>query len=117
MHSRVTLENIPEIISHSENLELTRTIIEDEIQMAVWGLAPDKAPGPESFTIHFFKECWNIIKVDIKRMLKYVQKSFRIGGSTNSSFLALIPKEVNPSLFQGSNPSRFVTPYTKCYLR
>jgi hypothetical protein len=32
-------------------------------------------------------------------MLQYSHKSYRLGGSTNSSFLALIPKETNPVSF------------------
>jgi hypothetical protein len=32
-------------------------------------------------------------------MVKYVHKSACMGGSTNSSFLALVPKDVNPSAF------------------
>jgi hypothetical protein len=32
-------------------------------------------------------------------MLQYIQKSYRVGGGTNSYFLSLIPKEVNPSYF------------------
>lgn len=92
------LENIPSIISPNENTELMKEITEEEIQSAVRGLALDKAPGPDGFTIHLFRECWDIIKTDLKHMT-YVQKSCRIRGCTNSSFLALIPKEANPSSF------------------
>lgn len=32
-------------------------------------------------------------------MPQYIKKSYRLGGSTKSSFLSLIPKEENPSSF------------------
>jgi hypothetical protein len=37
-------------------------------------------------------------------MVQYLQESVRMGGSTNSSFLALIPKESNPSSFTRFHP-------------
>jgi hypothetical protein len=37
-------------------------------------------------------------------MVRYIQRSARIGGNSNSSFLALIPKEVNPSSFNRFRP-------------
>jgi hypothetical protein len=37
-------------------------------------------------------------------MLQYSHKSYRLGGSTNSSFLALIPKETNPASFSHFRP-------------
>jgi hypothetical protein len=37
-------------------------------------------------------------------MIQYVQKSAKLGGSTNSTFLALIPKDANPSTFSRFRP-------------
>ena len=37
-------------------------------------------------------------------MIQYVQKSAKMGGNTNSTFLALIPKYVNPSTFSRFRP-------------
>jgi hypothetical protein len=37
-------------------------------------------------------------------MFIYAQQSCKLGGSTNSSFLALIPKEVNPTSFAHFRP-------------
>ena len=54
---------------------------------------PDKAPGPDGFTASFFQHCWEIIKSDLTKMIKKSQASNKLGGGTNSTFLALIPKE------------------------
>jgi hypothetical protein len=54
---------------------------------------PDKAPGPDGFTARFFQHCWEIIKSDLTKMIRKSQASSKLGGSTNSAFLALIPKE------------------------
>ena len=64
----------------------------------------DKAPGPDGFSIHFFKGCWPIIKFDLICMVSSLQKKGKVGGCTNSTFLALIPKEANPSSFDRFRP-------------
>ena len=90
------LHGIPSIISDVENRELAKPILEHEIRSAIWSLHADKAPVLDGFTINFNRVAWNIIKEDLKKMLNWTRKKDKIGGATNSSFLALIPKENNP---------------------
>ena len=59
----------------------------------------DKSPGLDGFSIHFYRICWPIIKNDLLRMISSFLGKGKIGGCTNSTFLALIPKEVNPASF------------------
>ena len=70
--------------------------MEAEIKSAIWSLKADKDPGPDGFTINFYKAAWDIIKGDLKNMLKWIRRKDKVGGATNSSFLMLIPKEKNP---------------------
>jgi len=65
---------------------------------------PDKAPGPDGFTARFFISCWDIIHRDLIRMVKKSQHCSKIGGGTNSSFLALIPKEKGAQNFSRFRP-------------
>jgi hypothetical protein len=64
----------------------------------------DKAPGPDGFTIHFYKVCWNIIKRDLQKMIKGFMRKAKIGGGINSTYLALIPKDSNPETFARFRP-------------
>ena len=68
---------------------------EEEINNVVWAMESDKAPGPDGFSFHFYRVCGSIIKTDLLRMVKSFQQKAKVGGITNSTFLALIPKEVN----------------------
>ena len=63
-------------------------------------MEPDKAPGPDGFSIHFYRICWLVIKYDLLRMISSFLRKAKIGGCTNSTFLALIPKEINPASFE-----------------
>lgn len=64
----------------------------------------DKAPGPNGFTARFYKACWLVIKEDLLRMVQKSQNCLKNGGSTNSAFLALIPKEKGASNFSRFRP-------------
>jgi hypothetical protein len=98
------LKNIPALVTKEDNTTLLRPTNEEEINKIIWSMDPDKAPGPDGFTIHFYRICWNIIKPDLIRMIKGFLQKAKLGGSTNSTFLALIPKETNPASFDRFRP-------------
>jgi ribonuclease HI/exonuclease III len=87
------LSEIPNLITENDNRILNRPISLKEIKKVVFRMNPDKAPGPDGFTPRFFTLCWDIIKKDLSKMIMRSQACTKIGGSTNSAFLALIPKE------------------------
>lgn len=92
------LENIPSKITNVENSDLNRPISEVEIHSAIWSLDPDKVPEPDGFTISFYCFFWNLIKIDLKHMLHFSCRTLRLGGNTNTSFLALFPKNLTQLL-------------------
>ena len=87
------LSGIPSLITEQDDKELKIPIMEVEIKLAIWSLKADKAPGPDGFTINFYRAAWYTIKDDLKRMLNWTRRKDKVGGATNSSFLTLNPKE------------------------
>ena len=83
---------------------MTAPISTEEISKALHGMNPDKAPGPDGFTARFYTTCWDIIQKDLVKMVRKSQNCSKIGGSTNSSFLALIPKEKGAQNFSRFRP-------------
>ena len=67
-------------------------------------MEPNKAPGPDGFSFHFYQICWSVIRKYLLRMIKAFQVKSEVGGYTNSTFLSLIPKEANPSSFDRFRP-------------
>eukprot|EP00253_Pinus_taeda_P034834 PITA_34834 len=67
-------------------------------------MEPDKAPGPDGFTARFLQSCWSTINKDLLRMVRKSQSCSKIGGSTNSAFLVLLPKEKGASDFSRFRP-------------
>ena len=98
------LSNIPPLASHEDNVGILKPFTKKEIVDVIWAMKPDKAPGPDGFSIHFYRVCWNIIKFDLLRMISTFLKKAKVGGSTNYTFLVLIPKEVNKASFERFRP-------------
>jgi hypothetical protein len=65
---------------------------------------PNKYLGPDGFTTRFYQKCQEIIKSDPLKMILKSQRCSKIGGGTNSSFLALIPKEKGAIIFGRFQP-------------
>lgn len=98
------LAHIPSLISPEDKSDLCKPVSEEEIIKVIWSMDSDKAPGPDGFTIHFYKVCWDIIKHDLQKMIRGFMTKAKVGGSTNSTYLALIPKDSNPETFARFRP-------------
>ena len=75
-----------------------------EVKNALFAMDPDKASGPDGFPAIFLQTCWHIVEKDLYKMVQKSQAYQKIGGSTNSSFLALVPKEKGTNSFNRFRP-------------
>ena len=109
------LSNIPSLVSQEDNAGLVKIFSEKEVVDVIWAMELDKTPGPNGFSIHFYRLCWNVIKFDLLQMISYFLRKSKVGGNTNSTFLALIPKEANPIAFDRFQPFLSVIPHIKSW--
>jgi hypothetical protein len=77
---------------------------EEDLLGVIQQMNPNKALGRDGFSTHFYKKCWDIIKQYILIMVQYFHRSAKMGGNTNSTFLALVLKEVSPTSFTRFRP-------------
>jgi len=98
------LNFIPKAINNIQNEDLNQIVTLEEIKQAIDGMEDDRAPGPDGYNATFIKLCWDIIKIDLFKMVSSSQRRSKIGGSTNSAFLALIPKEKEAKTFDRFRP-------------
>lgn len=90
---------IPQAISPRMNTVLDAKITKEEVKKSLFDMESDKAPGPDGFSARFLQVCWPIVEKDLLKMVQKSQNSQKIGGNTNSAFLALIPKEKGANNF------------------
>ena len=62
------LSHIPSLVNKNDNSALSKQFTEEEICNIIWAMELDKAPRPDGFSIHFYRQCWDTIKVDFLRM-------------------------------------------------
>eukprot|EP00253_Pinus_taeda_P030366 PITA_30366 len=96
------LTSIPKLITKDQNKALNRSITLEEVEEAVKDMPNGKAPGPNGFTIDFYKACWEIIKTEVWEVVEDSRCSSSILKSFNSAFITLIPKEE-----EANTPSKF----------
>eukprot|EP00253_Pinus_taeda_P008456 PITA_08456 len=93
------LDGIPSSISVEMSHQIESEVTMDEVKRALYAMNPDKSPGLDGFTASFLQNCWDIVGKDLYKMVHKSQACQKLGGSTNSSFLALIPKEKGANTF------------------
>ncbi|GJT51845.1 RNA-directed DNA polymerase, eukaryota [Tanacetum coccineum] len=88
----------PNRLNNDQILELESPISNEDIRTAVWGCGVDKSPRPDGFTFEFFRKYWTVVGPDFCIAVKWFfdHGDFAIG--CNSSFVALIPKVLDPKV-------------------
>ena len=98
------MELVPRIVKRKDNERLIQRVTMEEIKDVVDDMEDDKALGPDGFNVNFIKVCWGIVQKDLFKMVIKFERCDKIGGSTNSAFLALIPKEKDATSFGRFRP-------------
>lgn len=80
-------------ITGEENMRLEGIFEEEEVFAVIKSCSPDKAPGPDGFTMAFYQKSWGFIKSDVMGALNYFHQHGTMVRSSNASFIALVPKK------------------------
>jgi exonuclease III len=89
---RIT-QHIPHLVTEEQNNNLNKPIVEEEIDQVIQEMPNGKAPGPDGFTVEFFKACWEVVKHDVYRVVEDSRRSTSILKALNATMITLIPKE------------------------
>jgi hypothetical protein len=71
---------------------LERVFEEEEVRKVVSAMNGDKASGLDGFSMAFFQECWDVLRVDVMKVFSEFHARGLFEESLNASFIALIPK-------------------------
>nr|GFA61019.1 putative RNA-directed DNA polymerase, eukaryota, reverse transcriptase zinc-binding domain protein [Tanacetum cinerariifolium] len=86
----------------SELLEVPTSSV--EIRNAVWACGVNKSPGPDGFTFEFFRKFWDVIGPDFSLAVLWFFDHYSFAKGCNSSFIALIPKTIDPKFVSDYRP-------------
>jgi len=100
-----TLDGIQfQTIGSQHNDMLVEHFQEDEIKRVVWSCGSDKSPGPDGLNFKFIKQFWQLIKSDFLRFLDEFYANGIFPKGSNASFIALIPKVLDPQTLNEYKP-------------
>ncbi|GJS01701.1 hypothetical protein Tco_0318209 [Tanacetum coccineum] len=88
-------------------LNMTGHVTRQEVKSALFSMGNDKAPGPDGYTVAFFKESWDIVADDFVDAVCEFFTNGKLLRELNHTIIALIPKESLKTLVS-PNQSAFV---------
>ncbi|GKC89451.1 hypothetical protein Tco_1150100 [Tanacetum coccineum] len=88
-----------------------------EIREAILVIGDNKALGPDGYSAAFFKEAWDIIKVDVTKAIKEFFINGVLPEELNHTIIALIPKVTTPMRINDYRPISCYNVLYKCISR
>ncbi|XP_026395867.1 uncharacterized protein LOC113290481 [Papaver somniferum] len=96
------LNRIPEVITNEDQKMLEAIPSAEEIKQILFAMDEDSSPGPDGFSMSFYKACWNVVHQDVVGAIQFCWRSKFILEGLNSIFFVLIPKSE-----EARNPKQF----------
>ncbi|CAL5358449.1 unnamed protein product [Camellia sinensis] len=101
-------------IGEDQSSEFLESVFsESEVKAAIRNCGGNKAPGPDGFNFNMFQKCWDIIKGDVLQFMTEFHQNGKLVRGINSSFIALIPKNENPSSLAEYRPISLIGSFYK----
>ena len=73
--------------------DLLKEVTEEELNSVIHHFQKGKIPGLDGFTLESFLRCYELIKLDVLKVVKESQRSEKILRAMNAIFITLIPKK------------------------
>ncbi|GKA00235.1 aspartic peptidase [Tanacetum coccineum] len=101
-------------LSNEDALSMIDEVSDKEIREAMFSLGDNKAPGPDGYSVAFFKEAWSIISVDVCKAIKEFFTNGILLKELNHTIIALIPKVASPVRINDYRPISCCNVLFKC---
>ncbi|KAL2240746.1 UNVERIFIED_CONTAM: hypothetical protein Sindi_0715800 [Sesamum indicum] len=84
------------ILTEDEMMQLVAPFTANDVKIAVFDIAEDKAPGPDGYSSGFYKAAWPVVGNEVMKAVLDFFSTGRLLKQVNSTLLALIPKVHSP---------------------
>ncbi len=94
----------PVMFNDTINDEIFLPVTEDELHRILKAFSKDKCPGPDGWTIEFFLHFFDLIKLELLKMIEDSRINGFIHTQSTSTLIALIPKKRDADTFSDFRP-------------
>jgi hypothetical protein len=108
---RVNITNIiklalyfPNFVDEQGNQYLFAEVTEAELKETLHIFQKDKSPGPDGWTIEFYRGFFDLIRENLLKVVEESRTNGIIHSPFNSTFITLIPKLNDPQSFDDFRP-------------
>ncbi|GJX28155.1 hypothetical protein Tco_0236234 [Tanacetum coccineum] len=78
-------------------LDMVREVSKQEVKEDMFSMGDNKSPGPDGYSVTFFKEAWEIVGDDVTNAICEFFTNGTLLKELNHTIIALIPKVKSPS--------------------
>ncbi|XP_060211838.1 uncharacterized protein LOC132639409 [Lycium barbarum] len=100
------LKHIPQMVSSESNDLLCALPSQEKVKNVVFELKGESACGPDGLSGTFFHSCWDIVGMDVFRMVQAFYEGHNVPESATHTNLVLIPKKSKVHTFGDLRPIR-----------
>lgn len=92
------------MLSKEKKINLVKEVNDEEIKGVIWSSKEGTTPGPDDFTLSFFKYTWEVVGKEVILAVKHFFQSSRLLRETNTTFVTLIPKVLETESLKDYRP-------------
>jgi hypothetical protein len=90
----------PKIFTEEDLIRITQPMSLEELKSVLFKFKKSKSPDSDGWSAEFFTFFFDEVGQDLLDMVEDSRRLGLVGGSLNSTFLALIPKTQKPKIFE-----------------
>ncbi|GKD26031.1 putative RNA-directed DNA polymerase, eukaryota, reverse transcriptase zinc-binding domain protein, partial [Tanacetum coccineum] len=79
----------------------TNQVMHIQLTVAIFSMGDDRAPGPDGFTVAFFKKAWDVVGGDITCAIQDFFSNGKLLKELNHTIISLIPKIIANRVKEG----------------
>lgn len=83
---------LPFRCNDTQRLELQKSVTAEEVQSAVFAMPLNKSPGPDGYSVDFFRASWGTVGTDVVSAVQEFFWNGRLLKDLNTTAIVLIPK-------------------------
>ena len=105
--------HVPVKVTEAMNIELTKPCTASEVRVALFQMAPSKAPGVDGLTEGFYQRHWDLLGDDATQAVLDFLNGGELPSGLNDTSITLIPKVRHPQTIAQYCPIALCLDYTR----